>query len=317
MNATTLTTLPLFERLSGCRRILLAGAGGGFDIFAGIPLFEALRRDRSVFLASLSFSDLKQAGGRIIGDAVEVTASSKGDDSYFPERLLARWYADRGEDVPVYCFKPGGAGPLRAVYGALVRELELDALVLVDGGTDSLMRGDEAGLGTPAEDMCSISAAHSLQLPVKLLVNLGFGIDTFHGVCHAHVLEAIADLSREGGFLGVFSLLASMPEAHVFSEVVDYVCGQMPGRESIVATSVAAALEGRFGNYHRTERTAGSELFINPLMSMYFAFELDAVARRCLYLDYLTDTWSQMDVLRAIHNFLYTIKPREWRSIPL
>jgi len=38
-------------------------------------------------------------------------------------------------------------------------------------------------LGTPEEDIASIAAVHQLQLDTKLLVCLGFGVDTFHGVC--------------------------------------------------------------------------------------------------------------------------------------
>jgi len=30
--------LPILDKLDGCERILIAGAGGGFDIFAGLPL---------------------------------------------------------------------------------------------------------------------------------------------------------------------------------------------------------------------------------------------------------------------------------------
>lgn len=37
------------------------------------------------------------------------------------------------------------------VYETIAQELGLDAIVLVDGGTDSLMTGDEKGLGTPME----------------------------------------------------------------------------------------------------------------------------------------------------------------------
>lgn len=42
---------------------------------------------------------------------------------------------------------------------------EIDCVILVDGGTDSLMRGDEVELGTPTEDMSSIAAIHQLKVP--------------------------------------------------------------------------------------------------------------------------------------------------------
>lgn len=32
----------LFRHLSSCKRVLIAGAGGGFDVFAALPLAHAL-----------------------------------------------------------------------------------------------------------------------------------------------------------------------------------------------------------------------------------------------------------------------------------
>lgn len=314
----SLARLPLLDRLAPSRRVLLAGAGGGFDLLAGLPLHAHLRAEgKEVFLASLSFSELKRASGTWLGSVLEVLPEAGGDPNYFPERYLSEWFASRGERVPVYCFKPAGARAVLQVYEDLVRTLEVDALVLVDGGTDSLMRGDEPSLGTPAEDGVSLAAADMLDLPVKLLVNLGFGVDTAHGVCHAYVLEAVADLTASGHFLGAFSLLPGMPEFQAFSEAVAWVCERMPGKESIVCTSVVASGEGRFGDHHPTARTEGSRLFLNPLMAMYWAFEVEGVARRCLYLDWVKDTWSRWDVHRTLHNYLSTVTPRDWRDIPL
>lgn len=48
--------------------------------------------------------------------------------------------------------------PVFKAYQALVKQLNIDTIVLVDGGTDSLMRGDEEQLGSPHEDMCSIGS---------------------------------------------------------------------------------------------------------------------------------------------------------------
>ena len=57
----SLATPPLFARLRAARTVLIAGAGGGFDVFAGIPLGVALRQQgKNVHYASLSFSDLER-----------------------------------------------------------------------------------------------------------------------------------------------------------------------------------------------------------------------------------------------------------------
>src|SRR5262249_44726378 len=156
-----------------------------------------------------------------------------------PERALARWFQTRGAEVPVYCLEKVGCRPLRQAYRALKAALDFDTVVLVDGGTDILMRGDECDLGTPQEDLTSVAAAVDLDVREKLVVCLGFGIDRHHGVCHAHFLENVAALSREGGFLGALSLLKEMPEVSRYLEAVAFSQEQMPGHPSIVSTSIA------------------------------------------------------------------------------
>jgi hypothetical protein len=311
---------PLFARLERAERILIAGAGGGFDVFSGLPLFLHLRaRGKQVFLANLSFTNLAEVEGRKPGpDVVEVLADTPGPDRYFPERALCRWFSARGEQVPVFAIPRSGGRPLTAAYELLQRELGFDAVVLVDGGTDLLLRGDEADLGTPQEDITSLAAVDALEVPVKLAVCLGFGVDRHHGVCHAHFLENVAALSREGGYLGVTALLPGMPEVDAYREAVRFAAAEMPHAPSIVSFSVLSAIEGDFGDVHRTARTLGSTLFINPLVSMYWAFELSAVARRCLYLEEMKRTETPFEaaaVLEAFRNGREKVRP--WMDIPV
>lgn len=309
---------PLLARLEGRRGVLVAGAGGGFDVFSGLPLYLHLRsRGIAAHLASLSFAELASAQGRwLTPHLLEVTPDS-GGAPYFPERALSRWLETRGDPGRIFCIDRVGCRPAAAAYRALVAELGVDAVVLVDGGTDILMRGDEAGLGTPEEDITSLAAVNGLEVEEKLVACLGFGVDRFHGVCHAQFLEAVAALSREGAFLGALSLLAGMPEVDGFREAVAFANRHMPRFPSIVANSVASAVEGEFGDVHRTARTAGSRLWINPLMSMYWAFDLGAVARRCLYLPEVERTDSLAQVASVVGRLRASLAPRAWDAIPL
>ena len=53
----TLSRIPLFDELVDSKTILLAGAGGGYDITSGIPLYVALNEmGKEVIMANLSFS---------------------------------------------------------------------------------------------------------------------------------------------------------------------------------------------------------------------------------------------------------------------
>jgi hypothetical protein len=315
-----LSTSPLFERLMGAQHILLAGAGGGFDVFSGLPLYFRLRElGKTVSLANLSFTRLEWVEGRTLAPGLmEVDGHTEGPAQYFPEGLLARWFLLRGEHVPVYCFAHMGVVPLRAAYEALREQRGFDTVVLVDGGTDILMRGDEVGLGTPEEDISSLAAVESLALRDKLVVCLGFGVDFHHGVCHAHFLESVAALSKQGGYLGVTALLEPMREVALYKEAVAYVCERMPRAPSIVSLSVVTAIEGEYGDVHRTVRTQGSTLWINPLMSMYWAFDLAALARRCLYLEAVRETRTMVEVTERIASFRNARKSiRPWKDIPV
>jgi hypothetical protein len=315
----TLATPPLFTALAPARSILIAGAGGGFDIYAGLPLALALRHSGAqVHLANLSFSQLEliELDSWATQNVAAVTPDTTSPDWYFPERTLARWLATQGLPATVYAFPPLGVQPLRAAYRYLTERLSIDAVVLVDGGTDILLRGDESGLGTPVEDITSLAAAAALDVPVKLVTCLGFGIDAYHGVNHVQVLENIAALDRDGGYLGALSIPGTSHEAALYRDAVAHAQAATPERPSIVNGQIAAATRGAFGDVQFTRRTSGSTLFVNPLMAMYFTVDLDKLAGRCLYLDRIENTIGRRQVIGRIEAFRNETSPRIPRAFP-
>lgn len=315
-------TFPLLARLKNeSDTILLAGAGGGYDVFCALPLFFKLRSwGKEVVLGNLSFSPIGTLEGERPSDRMlEVTAETPmGGSSYFPEKFLCEWLDEElGSRNSIFCFERTGVAPICESYETLVVERDIDTVVLVDGGTDSLMRGDEFGLGTPQEDIASIAAASSLELKNKFLVCIGFGVDTYHGVNHFQFLEAVADLTKSGDFLGGGPLLPQAEEARLYREATESVFEKMSHYPSIVNSSVLSAVAGEYGDYHATFRTKGSRLWINPLMTFFWAFELDAVAKRCLYLDEVKNTRNYAELTLAIEKFragLESIRP--WEEIP-
>ncbi|MFI6013216.1 DUF1152 domain-containing protein [Streptomyces sp. NPDC051243] len=299
---------PFFTRLREARRVLVVGAGGGFDVYAGVPLALALRAaGKEVHLANLSFADLYglDLGVWVDHDVAAIRPDTAARGDYFPERALAQWLATQDLPDTVYAFARTGVRPLRDAYRALLEHLNgVDAVVLVDGGTDILMRGDEHGLGTPEEDMASLAAVAGLdEVPVRLVACLGFGVDAYHGVNHSLVLENLAALDREGGYLGAFSLPRDSREASLYLDAVDHAQRRTPGHPSIVQGSVAAAVRGDFGDVRFTERTRDSELFVNPLMALYFCVDAPALARRNLYLDRLENTALMRQISSVIEEF--------------
>ncbi|GGN64477.1 hypothetical protein GCM10010112_24750 [Actinoplanes lobatus] len=317
--AASLATPPLFAALSSARRVLIAGAGGGFDIYAGLPLALALwNNGTEVHLANLSFSELEliDRDAWISDQVVAVTPSTTTPDWYFPEGTLARWLAKNELPSTVHAFPPLGVQTLREAYRFLVDRLDIDAIVLVDGGTDILCRGDEDALGTPVEDITSVGAVAGIDLPVKLVTCLGFGIDAYHGVNHVQVLENIAALDRDGGYLGALSIPGTSREAVLYRDAVADAQRATPDRPSIVNGQIAAAVGGEFGDVQFTRRTSGSTLFVNPLMAIYFTVDLDKLAARCLYLDRLENTVGRRQVITRIETFRNEVSPRIPRAYP-
>lgn len=316
---TSLHANPLFDRLDSAERILVAGAGGGFDIYAGLPLaLSLIHRNKQVHFSNLSFSALEglPLDSWLAPDLAVITPETSLHQPYFPERTLAQWLTLHGYPGRVHALSRTGVQPLRDAYRALIEQYDIDAVVLVDGGTDILMRGDESGLGTPEEDLTSVAALSAIEGPDRLVVSIGFGVDAYHGVSHGLVLENIAALDRDGAYLGAFSVPRTTREGALFLDAVAHAQEHTPDHPSIVNGSIAAAVRGEFGDVRFTSRTSNSELFINPLMSLYFAFELEGIARNCLYLDRIEHTHLMRQVSSAIEAFRDEVRQRPPRRIP-
>jgi hypothetical protein len=302
------------------KSVLLSGAGGGFDIYSGLPVYFYLReRGINVYLANLSLIELKDA--KLIRIVCEgcyiISADTRGLDYYFPERTLSRWFRHRGEEVPIYCIKSAGVAPVIEAYRMLCKELGIDAVILTDAGIDSLMRGDEVQLGTPVEDITSIAAVSCLNIPTKILSCVGFGVDLPDGVCHYHALEAISELMNVGGFHGAFTLTRNSPYVLHYMEAMQFAKREMRCPDSISQSSILASIEGYIGSFPNKRTHGTQQTWVSPLMSICWLFDLNNVAKRILYLESILNTETIPEVQQRIEEFHSTAKLRGRKQIPL
>jgi hypothetical protein len=287
--------IPVLEQLTRAKSVLIAGMGGGFDVFCGLPIyFELERLGCDVHLANLSFSDVTtfSDGEGLTDTLVGVTADSEEIFDYFPEYYLSQWfYNERNDDITIWCFEKTGARPLIKNYVTLVKHLGIDAILLIDGGVDSLMHGDEPEPGTILEDSLSLMAVSELNnVPTRLMACVGLGIEPEVG--YAHLFENIAALTKSGAFLGSCSLLKDMDAYKQFENAVLYTFDQQPDYASVICSSLISAVRGEYGNHHLTKRTHGSQLRISPLMPIYWFFDAQKVAERNRLLEHLRLTWT-------------------------
>jgi len=323
---------PIFQKLqASSKNILLAGMGGGYDVFSAIPLYFELNnlKDASgnrvfgeIILANLSFTEkltMKDLGKRITDVCLEVrfsdyvSAGREGEytstlgypQNYFAEWHLSKWFHEKHQkDVPVYAFSlyDLGVARLTEAYQKLCELYNIDTIILIDAGVDSLLKGDEQGLGTFAEDLISTMAAKNTKT-VQHKYLMCIGLSTEGGISEYDFLENWASVQKEGGFLGAVSWQIQMDSV---KQYIDALSNSVPTNSTINA-QIVAGVESHYGLYlpeYLRTRPGMSAMFVNPLMAMSWYFDLQVVINHRKYLQHfedvtsLTHTHSKMEVVR-------------------
>jgi len=308
----------IWQQLEVCESILLSGCGGGYDVYQALPLYFTLRAmGKKVSLANLTFSNtsaLTNVNRPIVG-LHEITGSTGFSGDYCPEAHLVHYLKNRHAiQETIHTIDNEGYAVVANAYQYLADSLHLDAILLVDGGSDSLMAGDEENLATIEEDHTSIIAVHDVCRDMKLrsLVVLGLGVDRHHGCSDAASMRAVAELTKAGGLLGMQMLQPDMIPVQHYKEAVNYANAHCRDGHNGVGAFTVASIEGRYGNYHSNQDTPNSSLYINPMMGMMWFFEIAHVQER--WLTGLRKTFratrSRSDVVTAVKSFRAKLKER-------
>jgi hypothetical protein len=300
--------------------VLVAGAGGGWDVLCGLPIaLELEEAGHPAHFASYSFTDLAAVEGGTWhgpGLALEIDADcSLREGDYFPELSLARWLRESGSGRRVFCLPRAGALPTREAYDLLARELAVDCVFCVDGGVDGIFRGDEHDLGTPSMDSISVIAAAECQVARRIYATTAFGVEGAEGqVCHAQALARMADLIRGDAMLGVGVVLARTTAGRRFVEAAEWIFARLPPlRRGIIVSSMLAAVRGEFGRQVVHEKARERPPWISPLTALVFYFDARGVAELKLFYDAARTSRTVEDVAAAIERVrvLHGVLPPE------
>jgi len=287
-------------------RFLIAGAGGGFDIFGGLPLaFELLnQRNDNVVLANYS----------VRASSTEYLYRESTDEDY-PEGALSK------TGLKVYTFPKLGVQLLKKAYEEIIKLHNIDCVILADGGVDSLMHGNEAEAGTFFEDSISLAAVSALDVPHKYLMCIGFGTEIEENLNHYRVLENIAKFAQQGGFLGTCSLTKEMESYKFYKQAC--LAAWQDKRKSHIHTRIIPSIEGEFGDFKMYEEidahvtsASNNKPFVSPLSSIMWFFDLNTVAKNNLYVTKLTPSGTFIDARMILRSQM--IPPtRDKQVIPL
>jgi len=329
--------LPTFvSRLAdpSIRRVLLCGCGGGFDFVHSVTLYPELRRlGKEIVIGSYSFGDPRKIDGAVpVFDedgavAVRVTAANRANARYGPEVHVCSYLDDILPDaaphfVYAYYARAFTVRALTKLYRHLIAVHAIDAIVLVDGGSDSLMVGDEEGLGDPIEDAVSIATVASLsELKARLLMVIGLGTDRFNHVSDAASLRAVAELTQTGGFLGAVSMEPQAAGSIFYRGCLEHIFQRQEFR-SILAGTIDSAIQGWFGKDlippALEQRVQPGELFLWPLMAILWAFDVETVAKRSLIVQWIRECRTVPECYDALRNERRALggKQRDIENLP-
>lgn len=306
----------VLRRLLGAKRILVAGCGGGYDVLGAIPLVHELRaRDIEVHLASLSFCYLNGLDRAVqdpdVPNLYSVSANAATERAYCPEAWLAKFLdAEYGGSHTIWSFDKTGVRPLERAYRLLIERLQIDAIILIDGGIDAILRGDEISLGTPSEDLASLSAATALGIPV-MMACVGLSAELRDGIAHAQVFERMSELTRANAYAGASALVMGDPATDVYLRAVEYVfANQELQKRSHVHEVIVRSTRGDFGQ-------DAPHVWLSPLASMYWLFDALVVAKTHLFLDLLRPTDTIWEVAARVEGARKDLAIRTREAIPL
>ena len=306
-------------------KVLVAGAGGGWDIVAGLPVAIALRQaGHDVHLANycVGMVDDAQGAERPLEQLyrIDETCQDPKDNRSFPEGSLSRWWQQAfNESRPVWCFARKGGRPVAEAYQYLAEHLQLDAVCLVDGGVDGLFIGDEHDCSTPSMDAISIVAANTLTSCKRFFTITAFGTEgAAYSVRHADVLYRISEQIYKGGMLGVSATLSSTHVGKQFLKAVETINEDFPNLwHSIIVSSIVSAMKGHFGERNLTPRTDWAPVWVSPLTLLCWYFDLKSVAEAKPNRDEVLQTETVAEVVEIFEETRKRLGKRARTDIPI
>ena len=299
--------------LDESKKILLCGCGGGYDIYSGMPIF-CNYREKTV-LGNITF-----AAPHLVRKITETPHDGYVKIDYktckdhlvdeYPGNYVPEYWLSKHVGQPVYIISPSGVQTLVKIFAKIIEDEGIDTIVLIDGGIDSMMFGDEEDIGTYSEDMATIVAVSTLPV-TKVLVTNAWGVEGL--VSHERYLENVATMIRQNGFLGAQFLEKDSPEGQFYIQTLEACFPE----NSTINSSIHASITGQEWTVpHKFLKKRYSDYEVNttfhlqdwvgcPLGGVYWFFDLDKVVENIVYKDMLLTTVTLYDVDHGVHLYRY------------
>ncbi len=291
------------EIATRARKALLIGIGGGGDIIGCIPTASYLSMlGVEVMLGGLTWERRvvdPKPGPRRIEELENITevcegvalANPRTKTTYgtpFTESVASEVL---GEEVLLLDINGGTRGTARALTRA-IEKLDIDLVVGIDVGGDSLARGDERGVQSPLADGVMIASLAELPVPSVLGV-IGYGSD---GELTLEELNRnVAELIARGALLGARG--ATKQDLELMERIASATATE-------ASRLVIEAGRGKYGTYKiRSEQRS---VYLTPCALVTFYFSPEHVFRfsRIAQLIANTNSLKEADAILRNHGYL-------------
>jgi hypothetical protein len=300
--------------------IIIAGCGGGYDIFGGIPLYlEQKELKKNIVTINLSFTNQKKLSTlsnlnqvKKINDKcylINHKNIKEKIDYYFPE-----YYFSKHLDCEIYVLIVDST--IQEIINSYNTILDLYKdvykIYLVDGGCDVLLKGDESGLATPVEDMMHLYAVQTLYINEKYICAIGMNVDTFtekekdnadDDPTEIELIKRLEYLEKNNILLKKY--LWNIKDDKV-KKYYDMVINSNP-INTIVHSFICSSLENKTGVYipeYIKKRVNKSHINLGELTKTFVICDLDMLYKDNLYIDSILQIEDDRDIVdQKIDNF--------------
>lgn len=180
--------------------IIISGAGGGYDIFGGMLIYNNFKKEE-IILSNLSFTSTNILDNLVKSRKIEeicykcykiYPGNYAENIEYFPEYKLANKLNHIVYAICSYEY----TSEIKNFYDKILSIYKIDSIYLIDGGCDILLKGNEGFLGTPVEDMMHLKAVTDLNINNKYVYAIGMNVDCGNDVIESELIKRIHELEN-------------------------------------------------------------------------------------------------------------------------
>jgi hypothetical protein len=192
---------------------------------------------------------------------------------------------------------------LRNIYGYLISTFCIDRILLADGGYDSLLSGIENELGSPVEEVMTMSSIYSIanKYSIPSFISV-LGLHLEHEIDDDDMFKAISRLSANGGLKECIYLNRENDNVRKYMEIVM----ESNPQYSIINSQIVSALEGNYGDYyhpaikHRINNVRANLTYLTHTIHL---FNLETVIKANKYIHLIENAENDLQVRDIIIEF--------------